>query len=156
MLLILFVLIYARAHGFKKIHFLYIDCCVLALFLFFPLVLGLQISGTLHRFPAQKSKLFMLTLLLKRSVIQKLIVHGEYTRGRLLERKSRYWQPHRECFITESYRKQKLLTQLFRPKPAVNKAIIDQLNKSNRPLFLLLADCDMKKALIYCWKHLLT
>jgi glycosyltransferase involved in cell wall biosynthesis len=84
-LIVLFVLAYARIHGFKKIHFLYLDCCILALFLFIPLTLGLTISGTLHRFPAQKSKSFILTLLLKLQIILKLMVHGEYTRTQLIK-----------------------------------------------------------------------
>ncbi|QGQ94258.1 glycosyltransferase [Paenibacillus psychroresistens] len=85
MLITLYVLVYARAHGFKRIHFLYVDCCVLALYLFFPLTLGLKLSGTLHRFPAQKSKSNMLTKLLKWNILQKLVVHGEYTKNRLVQ-----------------------------------------------------------------------
>jgi glycosyltransferase involved in cell wall biosynthesis len=78
-ILLLRMLIYARLQGFTRVHLFHLDSNIISLTFLAPLLLGIQLTGTLHWSPTRKWKRRFLLFLLKTSVINKMVVHGDYT-----------------------------------------------------------------------------
>lgn len=78
------MLIFARRHGYDKVHLFHLDSSILSLIFALPLLGGLRITGTLHWYPTRKLKLRLLMLLLRWNVIDKVVVHGNFTHARML------------------------------------------------------------------------
>jgi glycosyltransferase involved in cell wall biosynthesis len=79
-ILLLRMLIYARLQGFTRVHLFHLDSSIISLTFLLPLLLGIQLTGTLHWSPTRKWKRRFLLFLLKVSVIDKMVVHGDFTK----------------------------------------------------------------------------
>jgi glycosyltransferase involved in cell wall biosynthesis len=78
-IILLRMLIYARLQGFTRVHLFHLDSNIVSLTFLLPLLFGIQLTGTLHWSPTRKWKRRFLLFLLKASVINKMVVHGDYT-----------------------------------------------------------------------------
>ncbi|WP_130605839.1 glycosyltransferase family 4 protein [Cohnella abietis] len=78
-ILLIRMLLFARINGFKKIHLFHLDSNIISLLCLLPFLLGLQVTGTLHWFPTRKWKKRILLFLLRFSMVNKIVVHGDYT-----------------------------------------------------------------------------
>ncbi|RED65070.1 glycosyltransferase [Cohnella lupini] len=84
-ILLLRMLMFARIRGFKRVHLFHLDSNIVSLIFLAPLLLGIQLTGTLHWSPTRKWKRRFLLLLLKSSLVNKMVVHGDYTQRKFIE-----------------------------------------------------------------------
>ncbi|QJD87184.1 glycosyltransferase family 4 protein [Cohnella herbarum] len=82
--ILLRMLRYARKNDYRKIHLLFMDSNIISLFLLLPLLIGLEITGTLHWYPTRKWKEKVFYWLLNMRVIDRIVVHGDFTRDRVV------------------------------------------------------------------------
>lgn len=82
----LHLLRYARKNGYRKIHLLFMDSNIISLFLLLPLLIGLEITGTLHWYPTRKWKERVFYWLLNMRVIDRIVVHGDLTKKKVVRR----------------------------------------------------------------------
>lgn len=83
-LCLLGMLIYARRHGYGKVHLFHLDSTIAPLLLVLPLLAGLRVTGTLHWYPNRPLKRRILLLLLRIRALDKVVVHGNYTQEKLI------------------------------------------------------------------------
>jgi glycosyltransferase involved in cell wall biosynthesis len=81
-LLGLFVL--ARREGYRKVHLFHLDSNVFCLLLLMPFTWAIHVTGTLHGYPDKFLKRMVLLLLLKMEIVNKVVVHGNYTHQKML------------------------------------------------------------------------
>lgn len=79
------LLIYAKKNKIKNIHFLYLDSLFVPILILFIFLFPFNITATLHWYPTKKLKQVMLTNFLRFSIINKLVVHGDYTKNKLIK-----------------------------------------------------------------------
>ncbi|WP_427126728.1 glycosyltransferase [Priestia megaterium] len=79
-----------KKNKIKNVHLLYVDSLLIALLIFFPIfyIFNINLTSTLHWVPGNKVKRAALKFLLKIKVIKKLVVHGQYSRNKLLNENS--------------------------------------------------------------------
>ncbi|WP_239618847.1 glycosyltransferase family 4 protein [Cohnella mopanensis] len=77
---------YARKNRYRKIHLLFMDNCIISLILLFPLLLRLEITGTLHWYPTRKWKEKAFYWLLNTGMIDRIVVHGQLTQEKVRRR----------------------------------------------------------------------
>jgi glycosyltransferase involved in cell wall biosynthesis len=73
--------LFSRKNNFSKIHLFYLDCLIIPLLMIVPLIFPFQITTTLHWFPNRKLKIIGINFLLRKNILSKVIVHGDYTRN---------------------------------------------------------------------------
>lgn len=76
--------VYARRHGYDKVHLFHLDSVILSMLLVFPLAAGIRVTGTLHWYPTKRAKRMLFLLLMKLGIVGKVVVHGNYTHARML------------------------------------------------------------------------
>ncbi|MCX8128918.1 MAG: glycosyltransferase family 4 protein [Clostridia bacterium] len=76
---------FAEKNRYDRLHILYFDQVIVHLLLKIFFGRSIKVSATLHWLPKQRIKLYILSFLLKYSVVDIVIVHGEYLRNRLIE-----------------------------------------------------------------------
>ncbi|MBW5448335.1 glycosyltransferase [Cohnella sp. CFH 77786] len=76
--------LYARRYGYDKVHLFHLDSAIVSLLLAMPLAAGIRVTGTLHWYPTKRLKRWLMFLLLKLRVIDKVAVHGNFTHARIL------------------------------------------------------------------------
>ncbi|PFA99195.1 hypothetical protein CN383_16215 [Priestia megaterium] len=71
----------------KKLHLFYLDSILPQILLISPLLFLFtkEVTGTLHWYPNQKYKRLILAFLTKTRLINRIIVHGDYTRDKLIK-----------------------------------------------------------------------
>lgn len=75
---------FARKNQIKNIHLLYLDSLFLVLG-FCPFLFKFNITSTLHWFPNRTVKLKILRTLMNMEIIKKIVVHGKYTKEKILK-----------------------------------------------------------------------
>ncbi|URT70591.1 glycosyltransferase family 4 protein [Cytobacillus firmus] len=74
----------SRKEKYHSIHFLYLDSEILNIYLLKNFLRHKNIIGTLHWFPWNAKKRYMLNTLINRKIVRSLIVHGEYTKNKFV------------------------------------------------------------------------
>jgi glycosyltransferase involved in cell wall biosynthesis len=77
------MLLFARSQGYDKVHLLHLDSLLLSLLLVIPLMRGVKVTGTLHWFPVRRLKQRVLSFLIRRSILHKVVVHGQFTQDKV-------------------------------------------------------------------------
>lgn len=83
-LCLLGMFIYARRHGYDKVHLFHLDSVILSLLLVLPFTMGIRVTGTLHGYPTNRLKRWLMMLLIKLRTVDKVAVHGNFTHARIL------------------------------------------------------------------------
>ncbi|UZJ79344.1 glycosyltransferase [Fictibacillus sp. KU28468] len=80
-------LTWAKKNKISHIHLLYLDSLFLCFMILLPLlmILNIKITATLHWLPQRKSKQFILKSIVRLGLLKKIIVHGNYTKDRVIE-----------------------------------------------------------------------
>ncbi|MCD9023676.1 glycosyltransferase family 4 protein [Cohnella silvisoli] len=77
---------FARKNGYRKIHLLFMDSSIVSLLLLLPCLFGFKITGTLHWYPTRKWKERAFYILLQLKMIDRIVVHGELTKKKIVAR----------------------------------------------------------------------
>ncbi|MDB4866894.1 MAG: glycosyltransferase, partial [Cohnella sp.] len=83
-LFLLGMFLLARREDYRKVHLFHLDSNVFCLLLLLPFTWGIHMTGTLHGYPDQFLKRMVLLLLLKMGIVNKVVVHGNYTHQKML------------------------------------------------------------------------
>ncbi|MBJ9988940.1 glycosyltransferase [Paenibacillus sp. S28] len=77
----------AKRQKVKHIHLLYLDSILVLVMLIMPIIylFGFRVTGTLHWYPNKTIKKILLYGLIKGKVLDKVVVHGDYTKGKVLK-----------------------------------------------------------------------
>jgi glycosyltransferase involved in cell wall biosynthesis len=120
---------FARKNNIKNIHLFYLDSLYIPVLIFFPYLCSVNLTATLHWYPEKRLKKLLLGLFLNTKVIKKIVIHGEYTKKKLLN--------------LNYSRNNERITSIVYPNLHPTKLntlglgnITDKLNKSKRPYIL--------------------
>ncbi|WP_169306617.1 glycosyltransferase [Cohnella pontilimi] len=83
-LFLLGMFLLAGREGYRKVHLFHLDSNVFSLLLLLPFAWRIHVTGTLHGYPEQWLKRMALLLLLKLGIVNKVVVHGNYTHQKML------------------------------------------------------------------------
>jgi glycosyltransferase involved in cell wall biosynthesis len=85
MILLFKCLFFAKRSGINELHLLYLDNIFIPLVLLLPLLLRMKITATLHWYPNHRIKIVILSMLFNMKILDKLVVHGVYTKNKIAE-----------------------------------------------------------------------
>ncbi|MBT2661600.1 glycosyltransferase family 4 protein [Bacillus sp. ISL-45] len=72
-----------RKEKIDIIHFLYLDSEILNMFILRRFTLFTKVMGTLHWYPSNTKKRYMISSLINNKILNTIIVHGEYTKNKI-------------------------------------------------------------------------